>query len=1063
MFLAIVASASLALGQNMQVSGTVVGQDGAPISGVTVTIKGTTGGGAITGNDGRYAINAPQNGVLSFAFVGMETQEVAIEGQTEINISMRMAATYIDDLVVVAYGTATRQAFTGSAGTVKSSELVKKQNSDVLKSLSGEMAGVQITNSTGQPGAATTVRIRGIGSISASNSPLYVVDGVPFDGTIASINPSDIESISVLKDAAASAIYGARGANGVVIITTKKGGTRDAVVRFDARVGVNQKAIPSYDVMKDPAMFYETYYQGKYNSKIFNGSSAAEAHKYANSTLIKGEQGLGYQVYAVPDGEFFIGSNGKLNPKATLGYSDGTNFFIPDDWDDIIFGNNQIRQEYNLSVSGSTGKANIYASGGYLKDEGLVPNSGFTRYTARLNADYQAKKWLKLVANVGYTNYDSQYPGDQTAWNSSGNMFRAYEMAPIYPLYVRNASDHQIAKDANGITIYDTGNSTKSLRDLYNPFISYELDKYHEYTDVFTSKWMVLVDIYKGLQLNANVGVNASNTRASYLYNAFYGSAASVDGAVDVFHDRDLGVNQQYLLTYKYSKNKHSFDILTGFERYDYKNQFLEGYSQKLYDPNVGELNNAIYDKPTAKSFTDTYITQGFLTRIQYDYASKYYLSGSYRRDASSRFAPGQQWGNFGSISGAWVINNEQFFKNANAGWVDLLKLKVSYGIQGNDNLLYTSGYTNYYPYADQYVVKNNGQGEYSVELDYKGNRDITWETSYEANVGVEFSFFGNRLNGAIDYFNRKTTNLLYYVPAAPSIGYSSMPYNMGSMRNAGVEFTLDGTIISSKNLTWRANFNITHFKNKILSLDAIAANGVVRSSTIKMTVGGSMYDLFMVEWAGVDPNTGEGLYYRADDKGNYLLDANGNKTTSADYADKKNVNPVMLGSSLPDVYGGFGTSLEFFGVDISASFSYQLGGRMYDFAYQQIMHGGDQTTNWHKDILNAWTPNNRNTNVPRLDSSADTYQKFSSRFLISSNYLSLNNVTVGYTLPEKWTSAMKIGSIRIYAAGDNLALITARKGVDPRQSIAAASYDSAGAFRYSAIRTISGGLTVTF
>ena len=611
----------------------------------------------------------------------MQSQEVKIK--PNVKVVMKSDAEQLDEVMVVAYGTAKKSSFTGSAGTMNADKIATRSVSNITNAMSGQVAGVQMTSDNGQPGEAAKIRIRGIGSMSSSNDPLYVVDGVPYDGNISSINPSDIESLTVLKDAAANAIYGARGANGVVLITTKSGQNGEARVTFDAKWGSNSRAVPNYDVISSPGEYYETMYKALYNSKVYNGASAAEAYAYANKTLFDAKNGgLGYQVYTVPQGENLIGTNFRLNPNATLGYSDGTYYYTPDDWYDEIFGSS-FRQEYNASVSGKSDKISYYASAGYLNDTGLIQNSAFKRYTGRGKVDYQAKKWLKIGTNLAYTYSDSQAPDNQTAddWSSSANLFYIVNsIAPIYPMYVRNA-DGSIKIDPNtGHRVYDAGSSTNFKRPSFtgNAARDIELNKYHTYTDAFTGKWYANIMPLEGLTLTANIATTLENTRSNNLYSTF-GSASSTDGDVYVESTRSFGVNTQYLASYVHTFNHvHNFDIMVGYEQYRLKEQVLYGENTNLYDPNIGELGNAVgTDKKTVNSYTDNYMTEGILSRIQYNYDGKYFLSASYRRDASSRFAPENRWGNFGSVGGAWLMTKEKFLEDVK--WLDMLKFKCWY------------------------------------------------------------------------------------------------------------------------------------------------------------------------------------------------------------------------------------------------------------------------------------------------------------------------------------------------------------------------------------------------
>ncbi|MHB9141174.1 MAG: SusC/RagA family TonB-linked outer membrane protein, partial [Paludibacter sp.] len=507
--------------QSKSISGKVLyAEDGQPVIGATVMVKGTTVG-TITNVDGDFKISLQGNAKnIVVSFVGMKT--VDVEAKDGMVIRLEVATSDLEELMVVAYGSAKKSAFTGSAAIIKADKIAERSVSNVTNALAGQVAGVQVTSNNGQPGTTATVRIRGIGSMSASNSPLYVVDGVPYDGSMSAINPQDIESMTVLKDAAANAIYGSRGANGVILITTKKSDSKEAVITVDAKWGSNSRAVPNYDVMTDPAMYYETYYKALYNSRVYNGQSAASAYAYANSTLTS-KQGLGYQVYTVPAGENLIGTNFKLNPNATLGYTDGSYYYKPDNWYNELFNKGNMRQEYNVSVAGSSDKLNYYMSAGYLDDSGIVSGSGFTRYTGLAKVDYQAKKWLKVGTNLGYSNYDIQSPGGQTSWGSSGNLFYVTNMiAPIYPMYVRNA-DGTIKVDNRGYTVYDFGGSstnfTRAFMPLANPASTLQLDKSHAYTDAFNAKWYAIATPFEGFQLTANIAANVYNQRTNSLNN----------------------------------------------------------------------------------------------------------------------------------------------------------------------------------------------------------------------------------------------------------------------------------------------------------------------------------------------------------------------------------------------------------------------------------------------------------------------------------------------------------------------------------------------------------------
>lgn len=1060
-FTALVMLLSVSAFAQTKVSGSVSDSAGEPVPGANVLLKGSTTVYTMTDSQGKFTISVPADGVLVINCLGYITQETEIAGKTLIDVILESDAQTLDETIVVAYGTATKSSFTGSAAVVKSEEISKKISSNVTSALAGTAPGVQIINSSGDPTSnAPAIRIRGIGSMSASSAPLIVVDGVPYEGSISDINPNDVESMSVLKDASASAIYGHRGANGVVLITTKKG-SGDAQVKFDGRWGVNSRLIPQYDVITNPAEYYETHYKMMYNSYIYAGKTEAEAYAYADKNLLdQNNGGLGYLVYTVPEGQKLIGTNFKLNPNATLGYSDGEYYYTPDDWYKEAF-HNAFRQEYNISVSGSKDRFNYFASVGFLDDKGMVSNSDYKRYTARINADYQAKKWIKVLTNMTYSHSDSQIASYSSTYGSSGNIFYiANNMGPIYPLYVRNA-DGSI-KEENGRKIYDA-NQTNFKRPwaVGNAVRDNEYDSQKVGEDVLVGKWGVVLTPVKGLSISANVGVTADHTRRNELYTIWGGGSGS-DGLTYVAHEKLFSVNQQYLAEYKtdFGGTKHHFDILAGFERYSRTVQVLYGQNDHLFNPEIGELSNADgSSKKIAKSYTNRYMTQGILARAQYDYDNKLYVSASYRRDESSRFAKGHRWGNFGSIGAAWVLGKDENDFIADIDWIDTFKVKASYGVQGNDNL------GSYYPYSDQYTHSyNEDSGEYSLSLSYKGNEDLTWETSKAFNAGVEFEFLGGYLNGDIEYFSRKTVDLLYNkdVPLSSGNPTGVVPTNVGSIVNRGFEASLSGKIIRNKNIDWTWNLNLTHYTNKILALDPDFAKEGIKGSNFIYEIDGSLYQAYMRKFAGVNPETGKAQYYKK------VLDDNGKEVGTEITEVFSEASQFDLGSVLPKLFGGFGMSFRAYGFDLSAQFSFQLGGRYYDGSYQALMHtnSSSQGQAWHRDILKSWSEDNPNSNIPRLDGDTTVGQTAVDRFLVSSNYLSVNNVTLGYTFPEKWIKKIKLSSLRIYVAGENLAVATARKGIDPRYSMGLGSYTSGSGLNtgsYGTMRNITGGITVTF
>lgn len=1045
--------------QDRLVTGTVTDDSGEPLAGVSVVVKGDLSIGTITKLDGSFSLNVPASATtLIIKYLGMQEQEVAVA--SKVTVVMHPSESTLDEVIVVAFGTAKKSTFTGSATTMKAEAIEKRQASNISTTLSGSVSGVQGLSTSGAPGSVTTIRIRGVGSIHAGNSPLYVVDGIPYDGDITAINNADVESITVLKDAASNALYGARGANGVIMITTKKGKTGEAIINVDAKWGVNRRGIPFYNAMTDPAMYYETAYRA-----LWNGFTTP-TYDGTYNTMIRV---LGYNVYTVPNGERIVGSNGKLNPNAVLGRSDGNYTYVPDDWYNVLFNKGNLRQEYNMNISGATDKLNYYISTGYLNDNGIIYNSGFDRFTSRIKGDYQVKKWLKVGGNFNFTQTSSFEPNDTGVLRSSGNLFYiANYISPIYPMYIRDAQGN-IMKDSRGKIMYDYGDgrvipAVRSWMPGAQPASAIELDVSADRVIDFSAKWFADIDIYEGLRFSANWGTNAYNSRYTLSANPYYGQYSEMGGYAWTESTRAVSLDQNYLLKYLKRFGDHNVDLLVGVDSYTRTTSWLGGQKEKIFDPMGPEVGNGI-NNPSIDSYTRQYSTLGYLGRFQYDFLEKYFISASYRRDASSVFAPENRWGNFWSTGLAWNMNKEMFMSDFT--FIDLLKLKASYGQQGNDYLLYIGrNARNFFAYQDQYALSSNN-GNFATTLYYKGNRNITWETSNTLNAGVDFEVLNNRITGTVEYFDRRTTNMLYNMPIPPSQGYSSYPLNVGEMSNHGVEIDLSGEVIKTRDLSVKLFGNITFIKNKILKLHESLKDNQYIDGTRIYKEGESMYNLYIRSYAGPNLENGASMWY-IDEKSITPETPDNIKKTIVDMPDGRkattsyaNATLYRTGNIMPKAYGGFGASIDVRGFDLSFQCNYQMGGRLMDNTYQDLMHVGNGNNlgiNWHKDILDAWTPENKDTKIPRLNSN-DTYGNGTSdRWLVTSDFLSLQNVTIGYTLPSKLTKKFQISSIRFYGVADNVAVMSARKGFDPRQSFVT----SEGAY-YSPMRSISGGIKLIF
>lgn len=1069
----------LATAQNKQVTGTVTGADNKPVPGATVIVAGSSVG-TTTNANGRFTISAPVNGTLTISFIGYETQSVAIAGRTNIDVTLHEDTQAIDDVIVVAFGTAKKEAFTGSAKVIKADELIKTQSSNVQDALVGKIAGVQFSSASGRPGSGQKIYVRGYGSMNAANDPLWVVDGVPYEGDINNINSADIENISVLKDAASNALYGARGANGVIMVTTKRAKAGEATVTFDGKWGINTRALQTYDVVEDAGEYYEMHYKSLYNYYTMEQKlDAMSAHTAANKLLTSNDAGgLGYNVMTVPDGQNIIGENGRLNPNARNGrlvnYKGQDYYLKADNWLDEIYKSSSFRQEYNVNISGATDRSNFYASLGYLDNTGIVDGSSNERYTARLRADYQAKKWLKVGGNMSYTHFvwnngnkpNADGEGQGEGQSDGGNAFAtAMRMAPIYPVYMRDGEGN-IMVDKYGFQMYDTGDgrnggALRSNGGQSNDLQDIQLNKNTNEGNAFTANGFADFSLYKGLKLTVNGSVALDETRITLLSNPYYGQFAESGGALTKQHARDLTYNLQQLLTYNATfAQVHNLDLLVGHESYNRKSYGLYASKTQMYSPDNTELSGLVEDSSRSGSSVLEYNNEGYFFRGQYDYDERVFFSASYRRDASSRFHPDHRWGNFWSLGGAWILSRESWF---NASWIDMLKVKASYGSQGNDNL--GSKAETYYRYVDYREILSSGGGVTST-LFRKGNPDITWETNANLNVGVEFGFWSNRLTGGIDFFNRKTTDMLFELATPLEAGYTSIFTNIGDMVNRGVEIELNADLIRTKNLTWDFSLNMTHYKNKVTHLPDQFKNNTTSDGKYKghlqgskfLTEGESVFSFYLPTYAGVDGDTGKSQWYtyQTNDKGET------ERVTTTDYSVASQNGREMHGDALPDLYGGFNTSLRFYGVDFSVGFTYQIGGQVLDYGYMYYMDSPQGTStgnNYHRDLRNAWTEQNKDSNIPRFAYNDLNQAATSDRFLTNASYLNIQNITLGYTLPQRITRKFLVERLRVYLACDNVWYWSKRQGLDPRQGINGIT----NPYYYAPIRTFSGGVTVTF
>ncbi len=1045
MLLMCVLSIALTAGaQVSKVTGVVLSaEDDEPILGASVRIKGHKTGAA-TDVDGRFVLTGltSNDKEIEVSFVGCETQYVKVA--PEVTVYLKAQQETMEELIVVAFGKQKRESFTGSASVVSSAQLSMQQSANPIDALNGRVAGMQMTDANGLTDDPT-IRVRGTSSLNAGNSPLIVVDGMPYNGFLNDINVNDIENITVLKDAASNALYGARGANGVILITTKNGKRGATKVTLEAKWGANTNGRIEYNTIDNPGEYYEAAYLGYKNYYLAQGQNEAQAHISANNILVAPytEGGLGYNVYTVPEGQYLIGSNGKLNPNATLGnrvaYNNQIYTLYPDDW--LKEGTrNGFKQEYNISLTGGNDQFRTFASLGYLKEEGLSYGSDLERYTARLKTEYQAYKWLRIGANASYNH--------KTTNDLSSVFGVAYTIAPIYPLYIRDGEGN-ILTDARGLRYdygeYDNAGLQRACEKNQNSIQSDRLDVYKNVSNAFNINGFATADIWDGLALTVNANVYITEQRWNSAGNPYYGYNTSIGGEVSAYHYRTTDSNFQQLLNYNKQFGHHNVSALLGHEYSRTSNTSLSASRSKIamYTENI-EIAGAIVDKSMG-GYTSLYNVEGFFFRGQYDYDSKYFASVSYRRDGSSRFDPDHRWGNFWSLGGAYIISREDWFPKNNT--INVLKLKASYGEQGNDNI-------GDYRYTDQYSIKNT-DNEVAYVFSSKGNKNISWETVGSLNVGIEYELFKSRLRGSLEYYDRKTTDMLMWFSTPYSVGYGGYYSNVGDMSNRGIEIELSADIVKSQHFNWTVDANLAWQRNRVTSLPeetrkySMDGHGGFLNGYFYVGEGLPVSTWYLKDYAGVGED-GQALYYKTD--------SDGNRYTTTDYS---NADYYLCGSALPDVLGGFSTTFQIYDFDIAANFNYSIGGLKYDSGYAALMTPGWSTLTgnaWHRDIFNSWSPTNTDSDIPRWNYGDQYGTTSSSRFLTNASYLTLKNITIGYTLPRKWTSKLKMEKLRVYVTGDNLYYWSKRKGFDPRGDL---QYGSYGA--YSPIRAFVGGLSVNF
>lgn len=958
----------------------------------------------------------------------------------------------IGEVVVVAFGKQSKETMVGANSEIKAKDLSSRALTNVSQALEGASPGVQISATSGQPGGSLSVRIRGFSSINTTNEPLYIVDGSVYLGNLSNISSDDIESINILKDAASTSLYGSSAANGIVMITTKKGKKGRGQFNFSASTGIATRAVRDYARIGASDYYpiiWEALRNGALNDKQ-NPKTEAEAGAFASRHLISNV--LFNNVYNVADKELIV--DGKLNPNAKLKYDDL-------DWDKALFGTG-IRHSYDLNYSGGTDNTSYFASIGYLKEDGYNFNSDFERINARVNVDSQVKRWLKIGTNIALSN--SFYNFSDVSNGGFTNGFRwVRSIGPIYNIYAHDPVTGDYLYDANGNKIFDSGDKRGSNASSGRHII-HEMSANRNYNKVFSvnSRFFAEFKLLPELTLTTNASYDTQTFYGIVYNNKEVGDAAPV-GAASRENSQRKTLNFNQLLNYNKSFGQHSFNALLGHESIEYTYDYIYGYKrEQVVDGNI-ELANFV--TPTDLTSYDLQLPkEGYFARVNYDFGKKYLLSGSVRRDASARFHRDVRWETFWSVGAGWNIDREAFLRNNQT--INKLKLRGSYGEVGNDGN-YNNKETSFYIWQPLYELGYNNTSFGGMMMGEIGNSKLTWETNKQFDLGIEFGLFNNRISGSVEYYKRGTNGLIFSVPKPDSSGNTSKKENIGNLENSGIEIAINADIVRTNDFRWSVNANTSTIKNTIKSL----SQEEIITGTKKYKVGSSIFDYWLRQWYGVDPEDGSGLFYASDDAiANYetkkanggtiadsevIREIDGHKLTT----DHNNAKYEYTGTALPKFFGSFGTSFRYKGFSLSALFTYQIGGKTYDSNYQDMMKAYTRGGALHTDILNRWQKKGDITEVPRMDYTAYVSPgALSSRWLVDSSYLTLKQLTISYEIPRVFLNSVGVNSLKLFVNGENIWTKTARQGLEP-----GGNFTGVTNHRFSPARIISFGLSTSF
>jgi TonB-linked SusC/RagA family outer membrane protein len=997
--------------QSITVAGTVISQsDNLPLPGAAVVEKGTLNA-TTTDQAGHFSLSvAGQNSVIVVSFMGMKPYEIAVSSvQTPLVVTLQEDNFNLEEVIVTGYGSLKKEAYAGSASIIKMDNLADVPVTNLGQLLQGSTAGVQFTSTSGQPGAATQIRIRGTGSFNASNDPLYVVDGVPIIsgnvstlGTssgldiLATMNPSDIESISIIKDAAAASLYGSRAANGVIIITTRKGSSGAAKVSLKTEFGFSDFAVEYRPFMNGDER-RETIYEGLVNEgKYYLGMDEAQSIAHADANID--------EYAALPwTGEWT-------------------------DWKSILFRKGNY-SSHEVSVSGGSDKIKYFSSLGYTDQKGVSVMSFLKRVSGRFNLSYDATSRLSVGANLLFSNV-------RQSTNTEGTAY----LSPFYSVF-NTVTSRDVPFLPDGSYAFDfprngTGRNPKAYADL-----NYQIENI---TRAFNTIYAGY-EIIDNLEFRSTVSYDFNMVKGDQFTHPLTSYPPNLGTIYKSFDDVRSTVWSNSLQYVKTFAKVHNFDGLIAYETTDYYKDNIYASKENLANWNMVELDNFSVSR-YAEGYSRGYRMISYVSRFNYDYNKKYYAGFSFRRDGSSRLATESRWGNFWSVSGAWKVSEEPFFEGFTSLFPEV-KLRASYGVNGT----LPSGYYEYMGLSSYGADYNSQPG--IVETQFYNN-DLKWETNYNTNLGLDINV-KNVVRFSLELYNRLTKDLLMNEPTSLTTGFSSILSNIGEMRNRGFEIELMSSNISNKNFNWTTSFNISHNKNEILVLDGIQTS-IISGTQIRM-VGKPYHTFYLREFAGVDPTDGMTWFYTntVDADGNYVKE----KTK-----DLNTANAIPLQSPYPKVLGGLVNNFRIHFIDLGFTFTYSLGGYSYDSAAGKLDKEG--TTNgldanipvyyrdrWRKpgdeSMYGIYIANNK-------WDLADGYSN--SRRIHSTDHLRLKNISLGITVPSKYTDYAKIERARIFASASNIWTVAKWNLYDPE-----VGSDGVMAWQTPPMKTLTFGLDLTF